>query len=133
MRLLIPILIAAAAVTGCDSYSTTTSPAPAARGNEAWPTRDEVLAYLDGKAIPLTSDPAGGAAEVRKWTFRPDRVEAVEVVHEGSHSGGPWTTPVHLIVDTDDGQFAVTLQVSHQLIECRRAFYGYEFVRAARQ
>ena len=66
------------------------SPAPAAGatgGSEAYPSKDEVLDYLDGKTI-ARPDPSGKSEP--RFVFSRDSVEALEVDQGGTSVGdGP--------------------------------------------
>ena len=102
------------------------SPAPAAvstAGSEAYPSKDEVLDYLDGKTI-ARPDPSGKSEP--RFIFSRGSVEALEVDQGGTSVGdGPWTTRVTFIAKTGMERYAVKMSVQHRRVENKRAFFGF--------
>jgi hypothetical protein len=134
------MLVCVAAIgAGCGTPAPTTAPdAPPtpkpAEPIDGWPTQEEVLAYLDGKSVPL-SDPNRPSGE-RHWNhvLKREQVEALEVRHSGTRvEDGPWDTPVSFILNTATGRYAVDAVVSHKLIENKRAFFGFRVRDVSKQ
>lgn len=101
---------------------------PQNTGSDAWPSKAEVLEYLDGKELPLASRPGDSV------TIRKDRVKDLQVQTRGSATKGwgpPWRTPINFVVTTPDGRYAVDADVLHQMIDEKRAFFRLEFKTVA--
>jgi hypothetical protein len=106
----------------------------AADSARRYPSRDEVLDYLDGKTIALAArDPspnrlAGG------HQFRRDRIEALEVEQARARiNSEPWTTTVTFLLRTDDARYAVRGEVAYRWVEDRCAFTGFRVTELAEQ
>ena len=96
---------------------------------EPYPSRAEVLAYLDGKTI---RSPKSAQPEI-SLTLKKDQIETL-VVSQSRISGGElWSTPVQFIVVTEKHRYAVEARVSHNWIEGKRVFYGIEIQQFAKQ
>jgi hypothetical protein len=135
MRLLALLLCVAAVGTGCGTPAPPPAPEPEpvpkpAEPNDGWPTRGEVLAYLDGKSVPFSDPNRPSGERDTSHVLKRDQIEALEVKHSGTRvEDGPWDTPVSFIFNTAAGRYAVDAVVSHKLIENKRAFFGFR-VRA---
>jgi hypothetical protein len=119
---------------GCNRVGQTAAVGPsAANGSDAYPAKDEVLEYLDGKAMPLAlSSPEAKAGST--VTLRRDQIEALEVQSSGtSVNGGPWNSSITFLVNTSNGKYAVRADVLHRRVEDKRAFFGLEFKDIAKQ
>lgn len=134
MRRILPLLLLAA-VLACDrpqgspfkvAPSVFTVPPPDT-GGDAYPSRAEVLAYLDGKELPVAGRPG------ETVTIRKDRVRDLQVDTGGRGRGSPWRTSIKFLVTRADGQFAVNADVLHQKVQGERAFFGLEFKTVAKQ
>jgi hypothetical protein len=116
-------------ILGCN-WRTATAPAvaPSATGaanesSDAYPSKDDVVDYLEGKTI-ARSDPTAKAGP--QFVFQRDHVEAMEVEKSGTMvSDGPWTTTVRFIAKSGMERYAVTMTVQHRRVENKRAFFGY--------
>jgi hypothetical protein len=100
---------------------------------EAWPTRDEVMGYLDGKEVVLPEPGRAPDAKEQPHVLKREEIEVLEVEKSGSKSGGPWTTEVNFVVRTGGGRYAVDARVDHKLVEGKRMFYGMRVGSVARQ
>jgi hypothetical protein len=125
------------AAMGCQPATATFSavaPSPKAKGpSQAYPTNEEVLDYLDGKTISLdTPDaPAKGKAQL---VLRRNQIEALDVSDSGTQlTGGPWVTGVTFLLKTDQGSYAVKMTVQHQLVDDKRAFFGFRVTEMSKQ
>jgi hypothetical protein len=137
MKRLLPLVLLGCLV-GCNRLGpapavTPPAPAPAADGSDGYPSKAEVLDYLDGKPMPLAL--AGPDAKPGNTvTLRPDHIDALQVEQGGvAVDGGPWKTSVTFLVHTPEGKYAVRAQVLHRRVEDKRAFFGLEFKEVARQ
>jgi hypothetical protein len=138
LRLAIVLVVLALGAIGCDRR---TVPAVAvgparpgatpAESSESYPSKEEVLDYLDGKTISRTDPPA---KDELQFTLRRDQIEALEVDKSGTSVGdGPWTTTVTFIAKADETRYAVKLTVKHRRIEDKRAFFGFHVSEVAKQ
>jgi len=133
------VLLLALAAVGCDR---TTAPGlavvpsrtvggPPAGPSQAYPSKEEVLDYLDGKTISRTQPPS---KDEPQFILRQAQIEALEVSQSGtSVNDGPWTTAVTFIAKTDEGRYAVKLTLEHRLVENNRAFFGFHVAEIAKQ
>src|SRR5262249_4009141 len=99
-----------------------------------YPTKEEVLDYLDGKAIVL-SDPATGSDPAAKSsTLNRSQIEALEVRSAKSTSPGePSVTAVTFIVNSDHGRYMVHGLVSYGFVQTKCAFVGFKVVEVSKQ
>ena len=94
-----------------------------------YPSKDEVLDYLDGKTIAQSLEK--GAP---RFVLKRDQVEALEVDKSATSVGdGPWVTSVTFIANAGDGRYAVKLTVQHRRVEDKRAFFGFTVQEVAKQ
>jgi hypothetical protein len=113
-------------------------PGPAATqkdtGSDAWPSSEEVLEYLDGKKLPLEVKD-GNPDFGHSVTMQRVNIVALEVSHGGAHAGGePWSTSITFIYDAPgDGKYAVDGRVQHRKVADKRAFFGFDVTRVAKQ
>jgi hypothetical protein len=107
---------------------------PADMGSDAWPTDDEVREYLDGKSLPLTSEQGQDGKQGPPITIRRANIVALEVNKTGVRSGGdPWSTSATFLYDDLGTKYAIEVRVSHRKIGDKRAFFGLEVARVAKQ
>ena len=139
--------LAAIAGTGCPRPSRDHAHDPAApatapqaaedRPSEGRPSKQEVLDYLDGKEIALVEGERRLGHELPKsaprHVVRKAHIEALKVGNGASVNGGPWSTDIDFLLNTGEARYAVLATVSHKRIEDRRAFFGFEIKRVARQ
>jgi len=96
---------------------------------DAYPTKDEVLDYLDGKTIAQSLEKG-----TPQFVLKREQVEALEVEQGGTMvSNGPWVTSVTFIANSGDGRYAVRLTVQHRPVEDKRAFFGFTVQEVAKQ
>jgi hypothetical protein len=122
---------------GCQPTTATftaVAPSPKAKGpSQAYPTKEEVLDYLDGKTISLDA-PEAPAKEKAQLVVKRNQIEALEVSDSGSKLGdGPWVTGVTFLLKTDQGSYAVKMTVQHQLVDDKRAFFGFRVTEMSKQ
>lgn len=118
-------------ILGCN-WQAKTAPAPApgpapsavtTGSSEAYPSKDEVIDYLDGKTI-ARPDPSGKSEP--RFVFARDSIEALEVDQGGTSVGdGPWSTKVTFIAKSGMERYAVKMTVQHRRVENKRAFFGF--------
>jgi hypothetical protein len=117
-----------ASTTAAGAAPATTEP------NRGWPTKDEVLEYLDGKSITLADPTQPPRPENKPHIIKREQIEVLEVATVGSSSGGsPWSTSIDFVLNTGQVRYAVTGRVEHKLIEKKRVFYGFTISQAAKQ
>jgi hypothetical protein len=97
-RVFVGVFLLALLATSCGPGNSPSAKAPAvdtAQGSEAWPTEEEVRAYLDGKALPLIVAGGRPAPDGPSITIRRENIKALEVTQSGVQGGGePWSTRV---------------------------------------
>jgi hypothetical protein len=104
------------------------------KDSDAWPTDDEVRDYLDGKTLPLPAEPGNDGKQGPPITIRKANIIALEVAQSGAHvSGEPWSTPATFIYDDQGTKYAVEVRVSHRKVAGKRAFFGLDVTRVAKQ
>src|SRR5262245_33067891 len=141
-QLVSPLLLLALVALGCQRAESTfavvgpsprnVSPRPK-EPSEAYPTKEEVLDYLDGKTISLSAPEPPKTGEAQ-FVLKRDQLEALEVSESGSKAGdGPWTTGVSLLAKTDEGRYAVKMTVQHRRVENKRAIFGCHVAEMAKQ
>jgi len=139
MRHLAPVLfLIPLAALGCHRAEATFSVTPSvgvpnlpAKASDAYPSRDEVLDYLDGKTISLSSPPANGEPQ---FVVKRDQIEALEIEQSGtSVDNGPWVTAMTFIAKTNEGRYAVKMTVRHRQVEGKRAFFGFRVTEMSKQ
>ena len=97
---------------------------PASVNQRLQPSKEEVLAYLDGKTI----HPPG--ADKSEITLKKEQIRALEVETSSSRAGNePWSTAVRFVVTTDQGRYAVEIWVRHNTVENERVIYGFDVKR----
>ncbi len=110
---------------------------PAGSEADAWPSDQEILAYLDGKTIfeptPASSE-KGGSVPPKSFLLKAGNISSLEVKKSGvAVSGEPWTTPIHFILDEGGRKYAVDASVDHRKVDNKRAFFGLKAERIAEQ
>ncbi len=110
---------------------------PAEKEADAWPTNQEILAYLDGKTIsePAPSTPVKGSESGQKsFVLKKGEISSLEVKKSGvAVSGEPWSTPIHFIFNEGGRKYAVDARVDHRKVDDKRAFFGLQAERIAEQ
>jgi hypothetical protein len=128
------LLIVVAYVVGCGSPGPPTAAPEPSGPNDAWPTREEVLAYLDGKSVPLSVPNQLSGADDKGHVLKREQIEALEVKTSGGNiNGGAWSTEVNFLLNTGTGRYAVSGTVEHRLIENTRAFFGFRVREVSKQ
>jgi hypothetical protein len=101
---------------------------------DAWPSEAEVRKYLDGKTLTLPAEPGDGGKQWPPITIRKANIVAPEVNKSGVRGAGdPWSTSATLIYDVLGTKYAIEVRVSHREVAGKRAFFGLEVTRAAKQ
>jgi hypothetical protein len=134
VKRLLPLVLVGCAF-GCNRVGPAPAVAPPApaEGADAYPSKAEVLDYLDGKPMPLALIGPDAKAD-NTVTLRRDQIDALEVDRGGSAvNGGPWMTSVTFLANTPQGKYAVRAQVLHRRVEDKRAFFGVEFKEVVKQ
>ena len=136
-RVSVGVFLLALLATSCGPGNSPSAKAPGvdtAQGSEAWPTEEEVRAYLDGKSLPLKVEGGAPAADGLSVTVRRDRITALEVTQSGVQSGGePWSTRVTFLYEDQGTKYAVEANVQHRRVAGQRAFFGFDVTRVAKQ
>jgi hypothetical protein len=102
--------------------------------SDGWPTDDEVRDYLDGKTLSLPAEPRDGGKQGPPITIHKANIVALEVSNSGVQvAGEPWSTPVTFIYDDLGKKYAIEVRVSHRKVAGKRAFFGLDVTRAAKQ
>jgi hypothetical protein len=110
------------------------TPKTADKNEDAWPTDDEVREYLDGKSLPLPPEGGKDGKQRPSITIRRANIVALEVEKWGVQAGGqPWSTTATFIYDDQGTKYAVEVSVSHRKVAGKRAFFGLEVTRVAKQ
>jgi len=133
------LLLVSLAALGCQRAESTfvsVAPSPGAgakKPSDAYPTKEEVLDYLDGKTISLDTAEASAKGKA-EFVFKRNQIQALDVSESGSKVGdGPWVTGVTFLVKTEQGSYAVKMTVQHQQVENKRAFFGFRVTEVAKQ
>ena len=94
----------------------------------AFPTNAEVLAYLEGKALPAAL-PGSKLCDIHL-----DGIEALSVARRGIRAdAGPWSTAISFVYSAGQARYNVEATVTHRVIGEQRVFYALQVVRIARQ
>ena len=104
---------------------------PVAAAASEYPTKAEVMDYLDGKTMPskVPTNPNDKGIVLKR-----EQIEALEVTQSATQfNDNPWTTDVTFLVRTPDGRYGARATVSHRKVEGKRAFFGVEFREVAKQ
>jgi hypothetical protein len=120
----------------CGPGQTSSQPAAdtAGKNEDAWPTDDEVRAYLDGKSLPLQPEPGNDGKQGPSITVRRANITALEVNHAGVKvAGEPWSTSATFLYDYQGTKYAVEIRLNHRKVAGQRAFFGFDVVRVAKQ
>src|SRR5262249_37135786 len=95
---------------------------------ERSPTNAEVLAYLEGKPLPV-SRPGHGPLVVELGG-----IEALSVARDGGRTGdGAWPTTISFVYNTGCKRYTVEAVVQHQTIGDQRVFSALEIKRVDRR
>jgi hypothetical protein len=102
-----------------------------AQSQETYPTKAEVVDYLDGKTMPTKVPPEPNDKGI---VLKRDQIEALEVATSTIKFGdGPWQTDVTFLVKMPAGRYGVRATVKHRRVEGKRAFFGIDFLEVAEQ
>lgn len=135
-RLLLVLLLSSA--VACQRPTTNSagsppSPTPGETSSDGYPSKEELLTYLEGKSMPLVVGQSD-AKPADSIVLHREQIEALSVSQGGySVNGGPWNTSVTFLVNTEKGKYAVVADVQHRRVENKRAFFGLNFKEVARQ
>jgi hypothetical protein len=132
----LPLIVVVLGVACSSPSSPAPSPEPPRKDgpHEGYPTKEEVLAYLDGKAVSLTDPKQPAGKDEKPHILKRDQIEALQVNPSGSSfNDGPWSTTVNFIFNTGDARYAMEIWVSHRLVENKRAFFGMQVKQVSRQ
>jgi hypothetical protein len=91
------------------------------------PTNAEVLAYLEGKPLPI---PRRGdmLGEIRL-----EGIEALSVARSGIFAdAGLWSTAISFVYNTGRARYNMEATVTHRVIGEQRVFYAFHVHRIAR-
>lgn len=105
---------------------------PSREGTDSTPSKEEVLAYLNGKEITAetTTDKA------KKLTFAINRanITALEIGSTSSRVGdSPWSSSCTFLYDNGNVRLAVEIDFEHRKVDNKRAFFGMHVKRVAEQ
>ncbi len=97
-------------------------------------SKEEVLDYLDGKAMALPGSSNTADKAELSCIFKRDQVEALEV-EKGfvSINDGPRNTNVTFILNSDRGRYAVKCSVAYRRVENKCAFFGFDVRELGKQ
>jgi hypothetical protein len=94
----------------------------------ASPTNTEVLAYLDGKSLPIA------LRRNQPCLIRLDGIEALSVARSGIHADvGLWSTAISFVYNNGQARYNVEARVTHRVDGEQRVFYAFRVHRIARQ
>jgi hypothetical protein len=95
-------------------------------GPESWPANPEVLAFLNGKTLPVLK--SGGEPLV----IGLDGIEALSVQRHGVHTPeGGWATGISLVYNSRWARYTVEAIVEHRLLGEERVFSAFTVKRIA--
>jgi len=122
LRFLLPLLL----VTSCHSHD---APALPITGDlKRMPTNAEILAYLEGKPLPVPG-PISNPLVVNL-----EGIEALSVARNGyGTEAGAWSTPISFVYNTTRKRYTVEAVVEHQVVGDRRVFSALEIKRMDRR
>jgi hypothetical protein len=99
-----------------------------------YPTKEEVLDYLDGKAIVLSDPQTGSERTAKSCTLQRSQIEALEVArNKETPLGQASISGVTFILNSDQGRYAVHGLVSYRLVQEQCAFVGFKVVEVRKQ
>jgi hypothetical protein len=99
-----------------------------------YPTKEEVLDYLDGKAIALSDPETEGDRAAKSYTLKRSRIEALEVArNKATPLGEPSVSAVTFILNSDQGRYLVHGLVSYRLVQEKCAFSSFKVVESSKQ
>ena len=111
------------------SCRTRVLPPPSFAGDpDSSPTNAEVLAYLNGKALPVP-EPRSHPLNIRL-----EGVEALSVERKGVRAeSGDWSTKISIIYNSSRARYDVTATVEHRVVDEQRVFSALRFRHVARR
>jgi hypothetical protein len=123
--------------TGCNRPAATPGLPTSTTGggpDTSYPTKDEVLTYLDGKTMPTRLPVQQGDMPDKDLLLKRDQITALEVDQKAmKFDDGPWLTDLTFLVNGPEARYAVRATVKHRQVEGKRAFFGVEFREVAKQ
>jgi hypothetical protein len=114
-------------------------PAPAqtnapGKSRDDYPTKEEVLDYLDGKAIALSDPETGSDRAAKSCTLKRSQIEGLEVArNKATPLGEPSVSAVTFLLNSDQGRYAVHGLVSYRFVQEKCAFSGFKVVEVSKQ
>jgi hypothetical protein len=100
----------------------------------SYPSKEEVLAYLDGKTVDLAGPNRTSEKAEKPCTLERDQIEALEVEQSSVRiNDGPRNTTVTFLLDSDQGRYAVKFWVYYRWVEKKCAFFGFEVKELSKQ
>lgn len=110
------------------SCRTSVAPAPFVGDPDSRPTNAEIVAYLDGKILPV---PKPGSDPL---TIRLDGIEALSVERRGVQiDDGGWSTEISLIYNSSRARYDVMAAVEHRVIDGQRVISALRIQHVTRR
>jgi hypothetical protein len=140
------LLVGVVVTGGCNARLSAPPPAPEpstpAAATAMIPTPAEVLAYIDGKQLPLPDDDRPLRFD-RDRDLPPDqrtialeraKVTALEVEATATRvEDKPWSREVRFLYTDGPSTYAVVGRISYREVNARAAFFGFSVTEVARQ
>lgn len=92
------------------------------------PTKDDVVAYLDGKTITPTDAGEASGQKVKPLTLKKEAMEAVTIRREDH-----FFTSAAITLKTDAGSYAIDITINHHPIDGTFMFDSFRVEKAARR
>jgi hypothetical protein len=105
------------------------APADPTRRGEGDVTADEIKNYLDGKTLEPPGNPPGGHA----LTIKKEGITALKVGNGYSANNEPWHREVTFLYTDGQDSYAVVVDVEHQAVGDKQAFFGLQVKRLVKQ
>jgi hypothetical protein len=113
-----------------------TPPAGSTRRGEGDVTPEEVKNYLDGKTLEVPDDAAGRAAKPKgahALTIKKEGITALQLGRGFSANSEPWHREVTFLYADGKDSYAVVVEIEHQAIGDKQAFFGFRVKRLVKQ
>ena len=114
----------------------TPPPAGTTPRNEGDVTAEEVKNYLDGKTLEVPDDAAGGASKPKgahALTIKKEGITALKLGRGYSGNNEPWHRDVTFLYADGQDSYAVVVEIEHQAIGDKQAFFGFQAKRVVKQ